>query len=333
MEENKNTQIEIYRTSDGPELNIKFVGESVWLSLNQIALLFGTQKAAISKHIKNIFNSSELSQKATVSKMETVQNEGKRQIRRQIEFYNLDMVISVGYRVNSARATQFRIWATGRLKEFVVNGYVTNEKRLKENQKNKTKELQRTLKLFQNVIEAQKSEGYEKDLFRIIVDYTSTWTTLLEYDEDRLSSENLSIKQTKFLSVEQVRKIIDRFRVRLKAKKEAGDFFGQEVGGKFEAVLGSIYQTFSSKELYPSLEEKATHLLYFAIKDHPFVDGNKRIGCLLFLLFLVENNLLNNKKGERKINDTTLVAFALLIAESKPQDKDITIKLLINLIK
>ncbi len=332
MTETKNSEIVIYKAPEGPDLRVKIDGDTVWLSQNQIAELFGTQKAAISKHIKNIYNSFELSRKATVSKMETVQTEGGRVIKRQIEYFNLDLVISVGYRVNSARATQFRIWATNRLRDYIVQGFVINEKRLLENQQSKLKDLQQANQLFLQVIESRRAEGYEKELLKIITDYTNTWFILNQYDKGDLAIEDVSVKKAVPLRHEEVLKVIAKFKDRLSAKKEAGNLFGQEVGGKFQAVLGSINQTYGSKELYPSLEEKAAHLLYFCVKDHPFADGNKRIGSLIFLLFLVENRYLLNKKGERKINDTALAALALLIAESRPEQKDSMVKLVVNLI-
>ena len=333
-EETKKGEIIIYKAPEGPELQVRMDGETVWMTQSQIAGLFGIERAAISKHIKNIYNSSELSENRTVSKMETVQIEGGRSIKRQVEYYNLDIIISVGYRVNSNRATQFRIWATQRLRDYLLQGYAVNKNRLdqlKQEHNSQLKELQQTVKLFQNVIEARRTEGYEKEFLNIIVDYANTWTVLHEYDEGKLGITDVSKKPARPLDHQEIQKTIARFKQRLAAKKEVSDLFGQEVGGKLEAVLGSIYQTYAGKELYPSLEEKAAHLLYFTIKDHPFVDGNKRIGCLLFLLFLIENNYLNNKKGERKVNDTALVALALLIAESKPVQKDVMVKLIVNL--
>lgn len=334
MEEIKKGEIIIYKDQIGPEIQVKLEEGTVWITLNQMAQLFGTQKAAISKHINNIYNSAELSPDRTVSKMETVQMEGKRAIKRQIEYYNLDMVISVGYRVNSKRATQFRIWATNRLRDYLVKGYVINEKRLKdfENLRVKLKDLEGAHKLIQSALENKKIEGYEKELLRIITDYANTWFVLNAYDRDNLKIEDVTKRPACALIHAEMQKSIAAFKKRLLAKKEAGDLFGKEIGGKFEGVLGSISQTFAGKELYPSLEEKAAHLLYFCVKDHPFADGNKRIGSLIFLLFLVENNFLVNKKGERKINDSALAALALLIAESKPNSKDTMIRLIVNLI-
>lgn len=331
-EEIKSTQIEIYKAPEGPNVQVKFDGETAWLTLQQMADLFGRDKSVISRHIKNIFNSAELSPNSVVAKIATTGSDGK---IYQVEYFNLDMIISVGYRVNSKRGTQFRIWATQRLKDYLLKGYAINQQRLdqlKQEHNSQLKELQQTVKLFQNVIEARRTEGYEKEFLNIIVDYANTWTVLQKYDEGRLAIEDVSKKNSRPLDHKEIKKSIERFKKRLMEKKQASGLFGQEVGGKFEAVLGSIYQTFGGKQLYPSLEEKAAHLFYFAIKDHPFVDGNKRIASLLFLLFLIDNNYLLNKKGERKINDTALVALALLIAESKPGDKEVMVKLVVNLI-
>lgn len=334
-EEPKKAEIIIYKAPEGPEIQIKFEGNTFWATLQQMADFFGRDKSVISRHLSSIFREGELDQRGTVAKNATVQFEGGRAVERQIEYYNLDAIISVGYRVSSKVATKFRVWATKRLRDYLLKGYAVNQHRLdqlKEEHNNQLKELQQTVKLFQNVIEANRTQGYEKELLNIIVDYATTWTVLHEYDEGKLALDNLSKKTGRSLEHGEIVKSIARFKQRLMDKRQASQLFGQEVGGKLEAVLGSVYQTYGGKELYASLEEKAAHLLYFAIKDHPFVDGNKRIGCLLFLLFLIENNYLINKKGERKVNDTALVALALLIAESKPAQKDVMVRLLVNLI-
>jgi prophage maintenance system killer protein len=335
QDETKKGEIIIYKASEGPQLEVRFEDETVWLNQAEMGELFQKDRDTISEHIQSIYKELELSQNQTTRKFRAVQTEGKKQVEREISYYNLDMIISVGYRVNSKRGTQFRIWATQRLRDYLLQGYTVNKHRLdqlKQEHNSQLKELQQTVKLFQNVIEARRTEGYEKEFLNIIVDYANTWTVLHEYDEGKLEISDVSKKASRKLDHAEIQKTIIRFKQRLAAKKEVSDLFGQEVGGKLEAVLGSIYQTYGGKELYPSLEEKAAHLLYFAIKDHPFVDGNKRIGCLLFLLFLIENNFLNNKKGERKVNDTALVALALLVAESKPAQKDVTIKIIVNLI-
>jgi len=333
-EEIKKGEIVIYKAPEGPELQVQMDGETVWLTRSQMAKLFERDINTIGQHIRLIYAEKELEEEKTTLKQGKTVNSGIALFKPNI-YYNLDVIISVGYRVKSKRGTQFRIWATQRLRDYLLQGYAVNKNRLdqlKQEHNSQLKELQQTVKLFQNVIEARRTEGYEKEFLNIIVDYANTWTVLHEYDEGKLGITDVSKKSTRPLDHAEIQKTIIRFKQRLAAKKEVSDLFGQEVGGKLEAVLGSIYQTYSGKELYPSLEEKAAHLLYFAIKDHPFVDGNKRIGCLLFLLFLIENNYLNNKRGERKVNDTALVALALLIAESKPVQKDVMVKLIVNLI-
>ncbi len=331
MEETKKGEIIIYKAEEGPELLVRVEDGSVFMTQDQIAVLFGTQRPAITKHLNNIFKSSELSENSVSSILEHTAQDGK---VYKVKFYNLDAIISVGYRVNSKRATQFRIWATQKLKDYLLKGYAVNEKRLKEDHDVKMKELQDTAKLFRNVLESRRAEGYEKDLLKIITDYSGTWALLNKYDKGELGLEGVSNHAPAVLDYVDLQKSIAVFKQRLGTKKEAGDLFGQEVGEKFKAVLGNIDQTFGGKALYPSLEEKAAHLLYFLVKDHPFADGNKRIGSLVFMLYLVQNNaLFSTKTGERKINDSALSALALLVAESKPQDKEVMVRLIINLTK
>jgi len=329
MEEIKKGEIIIYKGALGPSLQIRLEKDSVWMTQSQIAGLFQADRTSIGRHIKNILKTLELREDSVCAKIAHTASDGK---TYQVQYYNLDIVISVGYRVNSKRATQFRIWATQRLKDYILKGYAINQDRLKENQTLRLKELEQSNKLFVQVIESHRAEGYEKDLLKIITDYTNTWFVLNGYDKGDLSVVNVSNKKAVALKYENVQKHIVQFRARLAAKKEAGDLFGKEVGGKFLGVLGSIHQTYGGKDLYPSIEEKASHLLYFCIKDHPFADGNKRIGSLLFLLYLVENHYLLNKRGERKISDSALAVLALLIAESKPESKDTMVKLVVNLI-
>lgn len=309
-------------------------GETVWLSPAQISFLFEKDVNTINDHIRRIYRENELEREKTSLKQANTEKTGIG-LNKPTTYYNLDMIISVGYRVNSKRGTQFRVWATQRLRDYLIKGYAVNQQRLdqlKQEHNSQLKELRQTVRLFQNVIEARRSEGYEKELLNIITDYANTWSILNKYDEGTLEITDVTKKPARQLAHQDIQTTIARFKKRLLEKKQATELFGQEVGGKLQAVLGSVYQTFDGKELYPSVEEKAAHLLYFAIKDHPFVDGNKRIGSLLFLLFLIENNFLYNKKGERKLNDNALVAIALLVAESKPEQKDVMVKLVVNLI-
>jgi prophage maintenance system killer protein len=325
-------EIAIYKADHGPEIQIAFEGETAWLTQGQMAALFGVNIPAVSKHIRNIYKEAELSQKATVSKMEIVQAEGGRTVKRTVDLYNLDVVIAVGYRVNSKRATQFRVWATNTLRDYLLKGFVVSQERLSEQSQAKLKELEGAVRLLQGAVESHRLDGYEKELLNIITDYTATWVLLNKYDHGKLAIENVTRKAAYKLDYNKVTKAIAQFKKRLVAKGEAGDVFGVESGKKLAALLGNVEQTWAGKALYESLEEKAAHLLYFSIKDHPFVDGNKRIGSLLFLLYLIENHALYNRKGERKLNDSALAALALLIAESKPDQKEVMVKLVVNII-
>lgn len=330
MAEIKKGEIIIYKAQEGPELKVRMQEDSIWMTQAQISSLFQTDRTSIGRHIRNILNSAELKENSVCAIFAHTGSDGK---NYKVQYYNLDMVISVGYRVNSSRATQFRIWATNRLREYLLKGYVVNEQRLKEEHDLKMRELEKTAGLFQAVLESRRAEGYEKDLLKIITDYAHTWAVLNKYDRGELEIGITGKKASEALAYEDLQKTIATFKKRLMDKKEAGDLFGQEVNKKFAAVLGNIFQTFGAKELYPNLELKAAHLLYFIIKDHPFADGNKRIGSLVFLLYLIQNNSLYSvKTGERKINDNALAALALLVAESSPSQKDVMVKLIANLI-
>lgn len=323
-------ELVIYNDQSGINIKVTFQGDTIWLTQSQIAELFGTQRPAITKHLNNIFKTSELSQKSVCSKMEHTASDGK---TYKTQYYNLDAIIAIGYRVNSKKATHFRIWATTKLRDHILKGYTINEQRLKENSQAKLKELESTIKLFQSAIEAKRLSGYEKELLNIITDYTKTWILLNKYDNDNFTVEDVNKKIVYTLDYEKIKQSIEQFKIRLIKNKEATEIFGREVDYKLKALLGNIEQTFDNQTVYQSIEEKAAHLFYFAIKDHPFTDGNKRIGSLLFLLYLIENHHFYNKKGDRLIPDSTLTTLALLVAESDPSHKDIIIKLVINLIK
>lgn len=325
-----NKKMVVYKADDGGiELRHDPEKETIVASLNQIADIFGVGKAAVSKHLKNIFSSGELSKKATVSKMETVRLEGKRKIKRAIDIYNLDAIVAVGYRVNSKRATHFRVWATDILKKYLVKGYAVNEKRLRQA---RLKDFEKTVSLFRRIMNEKRLSLKESEgLLRVITDYADSWAILEKYDKGELKRE-ANAKEKKKIEYERSMEEILSLRSDLMKKGQASEIFGLERERSFKAVVGNIYQTFGKKELYPSLEEKAAYLLYFTIKDHPFSDGNKRIGCFLFVLFLMKNKYLYSKKGEKKFNSNALVALALLVAESKPKEKDLMVDLIINLI-
>mgnify|MGYP001263580418 CR=1 FL=1 len=322
-------EIVIYKASDGSaQLDVKLEKETVWLSLNQIALLLQKDKSVISRHINNIFKEGELDKNPTVAKFATVQIEGKREIERAIEYYNLDVIISVGYRVKSKRGTQFRIWANSVLKNYLVKGYALNEKRLKE-QTEKIKELEKTLEIFSNVVEHYQINRDEfSGILKVVSDYTRALDLLDAYDHQRLKIESTGKDELFRLEYESAKKLIKK----MKEKFGGSALFGREKDQSFKGTIGAIYQTFGKKEVYPSIEEKAAHLLYFTIKNHSFVDGNKRIAAAIFLWFLEMNNYLYGKNGRKRIADNALVALCLLIAESNPKEKDIIVKVVVNLI-
>lgn len=329
MKENeiKKGEIIIYKSTKGPEIKVKLEKETVWLTQEQISLLFGTKRPAVTKHLKNIFESGELKEKSVCSILEHTAADGK---VYKTQFYNLDAIISVGYRVNSKRATQFRVWATKTLKDFLVKGYAVNKKRLLGSQE-KLKELQGAISFLQEKSRHQLLVGQEQEILHLLSNYSKTLTLLGKYDKKDISLQKGA--GGKFiLKYEEARAVIDAIKKELLSKKEASELFGQEYEEKFKGILGNIHQSFGGKELYPSIEEKAAHFLYFAVKDHPFVDGNKRIASFLFVYFLDRNQRLYDKSGESKINDSALTVLALLIAASDPKEKDILIKLITNLI-
>ena len=320
--------IVIYQTAKGPELEVRLNEETIWLDAHQIAALFGTQRPAIVKHVNNIYQTGELEQKSTCSILEQVAADGK---IRKMNLYNLDMIISVGYRVNSKQATQFRIWATNTLKSYLLKGYAINEKQL-SSAKEKLQELQSAISFLQEKSKYELLSDQEQEILNLLANYSKTLTLLEQYDKDNLSVSKKG-KGRFVLGYGEAQKVISALKKDLIAKKEAGDLFGQEYEGKFQGIIGNLYQTFGGKELYSSLEEKAAHLLYFIIKDHPLADGNKRTGSFLFVYFLDKNNFLHKGSGEKKINDNALVALALLIAISDPKDKEVMIKIITNLLQ
>ena len=333
-EDFKKGEIIIYKTPKNEvELKVKLEKDTIWLTQDQIALLFGTQRPAITKHLKHIFENGELEEKVVSSILEHTTEHGAIKGKTQtqgVKFYNLDAIISVGYRVNSQRATQFRIWATKTLKQYLVKGYALNEKRLLE-VKSKFHELQEVVLFLQKQSKKELLQGQETEILNLLADYSKTLSLLEQYDKGNLGEQKG--KKTKFvLQYEDCVEIIVALKKELIAKKEAGDLFGQERDGSFEGIIRGLYQTFGKVELYPALEDKVAHLLYLTIKDHPFSDGNKRSAAFLFVYFLDKSDYLFKKSGERKINDNALTALALLIAESDPKEKETMIKIIKNLI-
>jgi prophage maintenance system killer protein len=322
-------EIIIYKPAKGEvELKVRLENETVWLSLNQIANLFERDKSVISRHLRNIFKEEELIKKSVVAKNAITAADGK---IYQVEFYNLDAVISVGYRVNSQRATQFRIWATKILKQYVLQGYAINEKRLLE-AKNKFNQLQETISFLQKQSKKELLQGQEKEILNLLADYSKTLSLLERFDKGKLKSKK-GQKAKFILEHKRCVEIISKVKKQLISKKEAGDLFGRERGGEFEGIINGLSQTFVKKELYQSIDDKASHLLYLIIKDHPFYDGNKRIASFLFVYFLDKNNYLYRNNGEKKINDNALTALSLLVAESDPKEKEQMIALIIQLLK
>lgn len=300
---------------------VRLHGESVWLSLNQIAGLFDRDKSVISRHLRNVYETKELDRTATIAYFATVQDESGRSVRRRIEYYNLDAILSVGYRVNSKAGTQFRIWATKVLKDHLIKGYSVNQKRLKE--------LKRTVRLIADVAARKALTGDEAQaLLKVVGDYAYALDLLDEYDHQRVRPAKVSPGRAVRLELEEARSIVERLRSRF----GGSDLFGRERSAGLDAVLGAVSQTFGGKDLYRSVEEKAAHLLYLLVKNHPFVDGNKRIGAALFLWFLEKNGSLYGADGSKRIADNALVAITLLIAQSDPKEKGILTDIVANLI-
>jgi len=332
MEEKKG-EIIIYETTDHQtQIEVNFEDETVWLSQSQIVDLFQSSKSNISEHTKHIFEEGELDPNQTVRKFRTVRNEGKKLVSRELEHYNLDLILSIGYRVNSKRGTQFRIWATQRLKDFLVRGYAINEKRLQQVSEN-LKQLQSAIQLIEKTGKSEELNLNEaKGLLEIISNYTQSFVLLNQYDSNNLLDGQLNANITYEIKYDEAAAAITELKKLLLSKKEASEIFGNQKDDSFKGILGNIVQSFGGQYLYPSIEEQASHLLYFVIKNHPFSDGNKRIGAFLFVWFLEKNKHRFKKSGELKINDNALVALALLVAQSNPDEKELMIKLIVNLI-
>lgn len=320
-------QIEIFKTKENlAEVKVRFENETVWLDAHMIASLFTVNRPAIVKHIQNIYKSEELQEVSTCSILEQVAADGK---LRKMKLYNLDVILSVGYRVNSKSATQFRQWATQRLKDYLVKGYSLNEKRLKE-LNYKYSDLQQAIKLAANAGNIESLTSTEaKGILGVIEQYAYALETLDKYDHQKLTidSETSDEEVQKLSYKEGIKQIII-----WRDFQKAGALFGNEKDESFKSSLETIYQTFDGIDLYPSLEEKAANLLYFVVKNHSFSDGNKRIAAGLFIYFLDLNHKLYTKEGNKRIGDNALVAITIMIAESKSDEKDMMIKLVVNLI-
>jgi prophage maintenance system killer protein len=299
--------------------------DTVWLSLNQIVTLFQRDKSVISRHISNIFKEKELESNSVVANFATTAKDGK---SYQVDYFNLDVIISVGYRIKSQRGTQFRIWANRILKDYLIKGYTLNEKKLIQ-QNEQLKELRESVKILGNVLKyKQLSNDESVGLLKIISDYAYALDILDQYDYHRLKIHATSGKETYQLTYNEAIKQIEL------AKKFYGnsDLFGNEKDESFKSSLATIYQTFDGKDLYPTVEEKAANLLYFITKNHSFTDGNKRIAAFLFLYFMERNGILYDENGRKRIADNALVALTLMIAVSRPEEKEVMVKVVVNLI-
>jgi len=330
MKEKPKGEIVIYQAKGGKTtLKVKLQQETVWLSQAQLSNLFDKNKRTISEHIRNIFKEGELSENSVVRNFRTTAKDGK---SYETNYYNLDVIISVGYRVKSQRGTQFRIWASQVLKDHLIKGYSINEKRLQE-QNIRLAELQQTVDLMGRAIRRRELDKTQvAGLLNVITDYSYAMSLLDQYDHQELKIHKTTRKKEFVITYEEARNAIDTLVEQSRKKGHPSQLFGKEKDKSFKGSLGAIYQTFDGKEVYPSIEEKASHLLYFVVKNHSFVDGNKRIGAFLFVWFLDINGILYTRDGKKRIGDNALVALTLVIAESRPKDKDIIIKVIINLI-
>jgi len=331
MEEEK--RIEIYKGAEGEVVfDVDPEGETIWATQAQITALFGVDRTVIGRHLSNIFKDGELDEKRVCAKNAHTGPDGK---TYQVKMYNLDAIISVGYRVNSKKATQFRVWATSVLKQYLTGGVAVNARRLESiREKKEIKKLHdvedmmglvRRLTM-RNELDAGEANG----IIEVISKYAGSFKTLKEYDDGRIDLRFMNKTQAeRTLTIEMCTKAVQQ----LKRNVKGGELFGKQRNKSFDGSLNAIFQSFNDRELYPSVAEKAAHLLYFVIKDHPFYDGNKRIGALLFVLFLTLNNYHLAENGETKISDRALTAIALLIAESEPKEKDLIVSLVCKLLE
>ncbi len=327
----QNGEIIVYEASNGDvQVDVRLVDNTLWLTQDQMAEVFGRDRTVITKHLNSAFSSGELEAEATRAKFARVQIEGDRAVSREIEHYNLDAIISVGYRVNSVRGTQFRKWATSILNNHLIRGYTLNEKRLLT----RGVEFDQIVALLSSTLhktEALTTEGAA--VLDVIQHYARTWRMLEAYDEGRLpANPEQTSAPLATLDIESARQTINAMREDIISRGEKPGLFGQERGDVLEGILLGIEQTWDGEDLYPTIESRASHLLYFIIKDHPLSDGNKRTGSLLFLDYLRRNNALAGSSGQPRFSDTALVALALLVAESEASQKEIVVRVILNLL-
>ena len=322
-----NNQIVIYQSEDGQtQVDVRLENETVWLTQAQMVELFQTTKQNVSLHVGNVFKEGELEEKSTVKEYLTVQKEGERKVSRKVKYYNLDVIISVGYRVKSKRGTAFRIWANNVLKQYLIKGYAVNERMRKE----QIGELRQLAGMLGRTIQNQPllSNDETDALFKVVTDYTYALDTLDNYDYGRLTINKTTEEEPFHATYDNAMEAI----YGLRDKFGGSVLFGNEKDNSFKSSIGQIYQTFGGEELYPSVEEKAAMLLYLVTKNHSFSDGNKRIAATLFLWFLNGNHILYHPDGSKRIADSTLVALTLMIAESRTEEKDVMVKVVVNLI-
>ena len=334
LPEIKNSEVVIFKPKGGQtEFQVVLDGEhdTVWATEQQIMELFGKARRTIGEHIKNIYEEGELDKESTWREFRQVQKEGEREVSRKVSIYNLDIIISVGYRVKSQVGTEFRKWATQRLKEYLLKGYSINQKLLQTEQQ-KVETLQKEINhLNEELFQTQKT--LTDGLLSIISHYSKSFELLDKYDKDELSSENLTKDLIYVINYDDVKNAIQQLKSDLISKGEASDLFGNEKDESFQGILGSISQTVFGELAYPTIEEQAAQLLYSIVKGHPFSDGNKRIGSFIFVWFLEQNKHHLNENRERKINDNTLVTLALAVAQSLPEQRETVQNLIMNLIK
>ncbi len=319
----ENKELIMFKTKDGKlSIDVNLNEETVWLSQKKIAELFDKNVKTINEHIKNVFKEGELEENSVIRNFRITASDGK---SYDTMFYNLDVIISVGYRVKSKRGTEFRIWANSILKDYLMKGYALDERRF---EKEKLLELVKFIGIAENALNNQVKDLDEaRGIFKVLSDYSYALTILDEYDHQNIEIKNITKREAYLLTYEEAMSLIDKMK-----DEFSTSLFGNEKDDSFKGSLGAIYQTAFGEEVYPSIEEKASNLLYFIVKNHSFSDGNKRIAAAIFLHFMDRNNLLYKIDGTKKIADNTLVAITLMIAESRPQEKDIIVKVLVNLI-
>jgi death-on-curing family protein len=319
--------IAIYQSADGSiATEVRLENETVWLTQDQIGRLFGRERSVITKHLGNVFKEQELSEESNVQNLHIANSD------KPVKHYNLDVIISVGYRVKSPEGTRFRIWASRILKDYLVQGYALNQQRLAQQQEN-IRQLERTLSLFQQNLIEQASLPEARGLVNVIAGYARTFVLLNQFDSERLPLGDFATTIHYEIREDEALAGIATLKADMLGRGEASALFGNQKDDSFAGILGNILQSFGGEYLYPSIEEQAAHLLYFVIKNHPFSDGNKRIGAFLFIWFLQRNQHHLKSDGELKINDNALAAIALLVAQSDPAQKQLMIHLIMNLIR